>query len=483
MIVTESTISQMTAPIPLWWSCPLSRPDNALYVMFTSGTSSGIPKGVVIEHQNYSATTDDRRRHYMLDQNSRVLQFSSYSFDVAMDDILGTLTTSGCICIPSDDERMSDTGIVQAMTRMGINWAHLTPSFVNLIDPDMVPSLKVMILTGEPITQAHVQTWAHPLHLMNAYGPTEESVTSLINPKVTPETSPKNIGCSVGSSASWVVDAADHNKLCPISCTGELLTEGPILSRGYLNDPEKTASAFIERPMWSKDYNLERPIRVYKPGDVVKYDADGTLVYIGRKDSDTQIKINGQRVEKGEIEYRAKLAITDATDIVAELIIPTRATGQKKPTLAVFVTLGYNSSRMNPEGTQSEPLYSRLASLMNDVHAQLVQSLPSSMVPNIFVPLVRIPLNVSGKVDRRKLRRIGSELQKEEMVMWQPITSAGREPSTDIEQRLERIWKKVLNIPTQRISADAPFLSIGGDSISAMQVMGMCRRQGIAITT
>ena len=483
VIVTESTLSQMITPVTLWWSCPLSRPEDALYVIFTSGTSSGIPKGVVIEHQNYSATTDDRRRHYMLDHNSRVLQFSSYSFDVAMDDILGTLTTSGCICIPSDDERMSDTGIVQSMARMGVNWAHLTPSFVNLIDPDMVPLLKVLILTGEPMTQAHVQTWAHRLHLMNAYGPTEASVTSFINQRVTPETSPNNIGHPIGSSASWIVDAVDHNKLSPIGCTGELLTEGPILARGYLNDPEKTASAFIECPMWSKDYNLEPPRRYYKTGDIVRYDSDGTMVYIGRKDSDTQIKLNGQRVELGEIEYRTKLAITDAIDVFAELIIPTRATGQKTPTVAVFVTLGNNSSRINPEETQSGSVYTRLASLMNDVHAQLVRSLPSYMIPNIFVPLVRIPLNASGKVDRRELRRVGSELQKEQLVMSQPITNAGREPSTDIELRIESIWKKVLNIPTQRISADAPFLSIGGDSISAMQVVGMCRRQGIMITT
>ena len=480
LVVAESNIQQLISPTPSWWSCPHSSPENALYVMFTSGTSSGTPKGVVIEHKNYSAAAHDRRRYYMLDQNSRVLQFSSYTFDVAMDDILGTLTTSGCICIVSDEERMSDTDIVQAMNRMGVNQAHLTPSFVNLIGPESVPALKVLVLTGEPMTQAHVQTWAHRLLLINAYGPTECSVTSMLNYNVGLDTNPKNIGRSIGS-VSWVVDAADHNELCSIGCVGELLTEGPIVSRGYLNDPEKTASAFIECPAWSK--NLGRRTRLYKTGDLVQYNSDGTMIYIGRKDSDTQIKINGQRVELGEIEYRAKLALPGATSVVAEMIVPTRATGQKSSALAVFVILDHMSSPVHLEQTGSKSSRSRLAAMINDTHAQLAQSMPPYMVPNIFIPLVRIPLNASGKVDRRKLRQIGSELQKEDVMMPQPFTKTGRMPSTGLEKCLEGIWKKVLNIPYERISADTPFLSLGGDSISAMQVVGMCRKQDIPITT
>ena len=125
------------------------------------------------------------------------------------------------------------------------------------------------------------------------------------------------------ASVSWIVDRDDHNKLAPIGSVGELVVEGPILARGYLNDAEKTDAAFIEDPTWLLEGSAEchgRRGRMYKTGDLVYYRSDGNLVYAGRKDD--QVKVRGQRVELGEIEHHVQEYMSEAEHVVVEVILP-----------------------------------------------------------------------------------------------------------------------------------------------------------------
>ncbi|PHH66657.1 hypothetical protein CDD81_6494 [Ophiocordyceps australis] len=163
--------------------------------------------------------------------------------------------------------------------------------------------MKTILLGGEALSQHDIEKWAGEVRLVNGYGPSECSVCcTLANVGV--DSDPATIGHTYGAVA-WVVDKDDHNVLLPIGAVGELLIEGHTLAREYLGEPEQTQAAFInESPDWLKE--LRRDSRLYKTGDLVQYNSDGTLRYIGRKD--TQVKIRGQRVELGEIEYEIREA-------------------------------------------------------------------------------------------------------------------------------------------------------------------------------
>lgn len=260
------------------------------YLIFTSGTT-GEPKGTMIEHGSYCSGARAHGPAMLMSSNSRVLQFASHVFDASLVEILTTLMVGGVICIPSEENRLNN--LKMSLSRMKVNWAVLTPSFVGFIDPADVPDLKTLVLAGEAMSQSHIETWSH-LNLVNGYGPSECSVASVVHSDVLPETSPSNIGKPTGVHV-WVTDPQNHDLLVPVGCVGELLVQGPPVARGYLNDDTKTKAAFISAPAWaSEGVFSKRNYKVYKTGDLVRQSPDGTLEFVGRKDD--QVKVHGQRV-------------------------------------------------------------------------------------------------------------------------------------------------------------------------------------------
>lgn len=200
----------------------------------------------MIEHRAFATSVREHSKKMGIDSSSRVLQFSSYVFDVSVMDMLTTLMHGGTICIPTEDERGS-LEIVGAINRMRVNWVLFTPSFASIIEPSSVKGLKTLVLGGEAMSQKHVETWSRHVRLINAYGPTEASVLVTINTDVTDHT---NIGHAVGA-LTWVADRNNSDRLVSVGAVGELLLEGPTLARGYLNEPAKTRAAFIDSPSWA----------------------------------------------------------------------------------------------------------------------------------------------------------------------------------------------------------------------------------------
>lgn len=199
-----------------------------------------------------------------LSKDSRLLQFASYTFDACITEILGALFHGGCICVPKESARMGN--IAKAMNEMRVTWSFLTPSFLNLIQPRDVPTLQVLVVGGEAVTKECVDIWAEShVRLINGYGPTECCVFCFSQDISTRKSNNATLGRSIGS-VSWVVDPTNHDILAPIGGVGELLIQGPLLSRGYLNDPEKTTAAFIESPTWLKPDTLSLKPRLYKTG-------------------------------------------------------------------------------------------------------------------------------------------------------------------------------------------------------------------------
>jgi non-ribosomal peptide synthetase component F len=183
-----------------------------------------------------------------------------------------------------------------AIAELEANFMDLTPTVASLLNPADVPSIKGMALGGEALTKAVVEQWYRHVHLHGQYGPSEASINSAYK-DFRHGGEPTNIGYATGS-VSWIVDPENRDRLVPIGCKGELLIEGPILSRGYLNDPEKTALAFIKDPEWARAGGAEGR-RFYCTGDLVHYTSAGEMMYLGRKDS--QVKVSAlYRMQNGQ---------------------------------------------------------------------------------------------------------------------------------------------------------------------------------------
>lgn len=259
--------------------------DATAYILFTSG-STGNPKGAIITHRAWTSSSAAYAPALGISETSRVLQFSSYTFDACLIEIISTLVSGGTVCVPDQDSRINDlAGVINSMR---VNLALLTPSVIRMIKPSDVPGLETLVLVGEAMSQQDLVTWADRLVLYNAYGPTECSVVATVN-VMDPTMKPNNLG-KVVTARGWVVSRDDVNKLMPVGAVGELLLEGGGVGSGYLNNPEKTKDVFIDSVSWTLDDNLQigASKRFYKTGDLVRYIEDGTMLYLGRKDDQVQ---------------------------------------------------------------------------------------------------------------------------------------------------------------------------------------------------
>ncbi|KAL9610621.1 MAG: hypothetical protein Q9167_004695 [Letrouitia subvulpina] len=472
--VSHSSINSIS-DTGAWTSVNLAT--NALaYVNFTSG-STGAPKASLIEHSAYCSGAAGHIPKIAINEFSRVLQFASYSFDTCIEDILTTLMAGGCICIPSETQRESD--IIGFINSFRVNWAHLTPSFASSIPPESVPGLKVLLLGGEAMTSQHVQAWLPRVKLINVFGPSELCVTCSVNANVTASREASNIGYTVGS-VGWIADPQNHDQLAPIGTVGELLVEGPLMARGYMNDEEKTAAAFIESPTWLQRGSHGVPgrqNRLYKTGDLVRYDSDGSLVFVGRKDS--QVKLRGQRIELGEIEHNIRTCFVEKDlDVVVEMLTPEALSTVS--TLVAFIVMPKEDVLQG--NLFDERPNAEFRADIQKVKERLRLVLPLHMIPSFFIPINYMPLTGSKKSDRRKLSSMASSMPAEVIGCFGVGNGQGRLPETKLEKQMQTIWSQVLDKPTDLIRVDSTFLLIGGDSISAMQVLARCKKANINVT-
>ncbi|PLB49054.1 hypothetical protein P170DRAFT_464604 [Aspergillus steynii IBT 23096] len=453
-------------------------PSRPLYVSFTSG-STGAPKGVVVNNNAFLATVMGYTRTAGLSPQSRVLHFASYAFDASILEILPTLMTGGCLCILSGSERRCQ--LTEAIADLRPDMAILTPSVLRTLDPVTVDSLHTVFAGGEPLKPSDIQQWAPHVNFSNAYGPVEAAVAFTIKSCIRDSSEENNIGFPL-AGAVHVVDPRDPERLVPIGSVGELLLQGPQVSRGYLNNPEATNAAFIAPPSWLKEVqspessDCDTPL--YCTGDLVRYAQDGSLLFIGRKDN--QSKLRGQRLELGEVEEQVKQSISGVKDVVAEVITPSSTSSA--PWLAAFITWNEpdpeSSSAIIPSLDVDIP--QRFADIVGTALHRLENVLPSYMVPSLIVPLRRMLETPSGKVDRRSLRESIAAIPRHELNQHLgPDNMIKRAPSMEAELLLWDIWTRVLHVGTEQIGIDDSFIRLGGDSISAVRATSEARSLGI----
>ncbi|KND92695.1 Nonribosomal peptide synthetase 4 [Tolypocladium ophioglossoides CBS 100239] len=448
---------------------PASTP---MYIIFTSG-STGKPKGVVISHENYTSGAIPRAEAVGYRADSRVFDFPSYAFDVSIDCMLCTLASGGRICVPSEADRMND--LSGAIRKSRANMVHMTPSVARVLDADIIPSLDVLGLGGEAVSASDAAAWSKHTNLVIAYGPSECTVGCTINNTVTVST---GIGKGIGGT-TWITDPDNHNSLVPVGGVGELLVEGPVVGIGYLGEPEKTAEVFIEDPTWLTAGHGAIPGRrgrLYKTGDLVQYEANGSgsIEFVGRKDQ--QVKLRGQRVELTEVEYHLRSCLPSGVKVTAEVIKHEGGAA----TLVAFLS----ESPSSPATTEDDGLFtepsSELDSALAAIDTAMGARVPRYMVPAAFVTLRTMPSLVSGKMDRKRLREIGISIPREK------LAGAGsgdgqEEPETEQEKQLQRAWSKVLG-QDAKAYRNSNFFALGGDSLRAMRLVAAARDEGLALT-
>ena len=451
-------------------------PRNPAFVVFTSG-STGKPKGIIVEHVALCTSAREHGAVIKLGPHSRVLQFAAFTFDISYSDIFATLIHGGSVCIPSEHDRMND--LVGAIRSMDVNQACLTPTVASQLRPEDVRSLNVLVVAGEPSTKELVERWADHVVLINMYGPAECTIYCVGKPDILRSDHPSDIGHGVGA-LTWIVNPGNSNILTPIGGLGELLIEGPTLARSYLNDEIQTSAVFIENPAWvrlkpSIDNLPSR--RLYKTGDLVQYNPDGSIRFVGRK-NDGQVKLRGQRIELGEVEYQLRASLVHPLDLAVVVFTP----DQGRPTLAAFLTIeGVSNGASDPEVIASSPAQiEHLQSLTAGLEKRLSATLPSYMVPSVFIPVFMIPHTSSGKVNRKKLRQIADGLSLNQLADFRNVRAKRISPSTFMEQRMHDHWTSLLKLT--EIGINDNFFQLGGDSITAMRLVAAAHKDGVSLT-
>lgn len=470
IIVNSASLGQF--PLCDSPACNTVTPKNAIYIMFTSG-STGKPKGCVLEHVACCSSVTQLTKSFGITAQSRVLQFSSYSFDACILEILATLTVGGCVCIPSDADRLNN--LVATMSKMRINWAFLTPAVSRLIDPESVPELKALALGGEKLAQEDLDRWIGRLRLFECYGPTECCVICVVNNFTDKCSKPSIIGS--GIIGTFLV-VNDTNNLVPVGTVGELLIGGPNLARGYFNDPVRTAVSFLDSPTWLSQLDIDCR-RFYRTGDLVKFEQDGSIEFVGRKDA--QVKLRGQRIEMGEIEHHLRRNLDGVVDVAAEVIHPVNDI--QTPFLAAFVSL--EDCRCDTEELKSSSWIANGSSLLTrtaELSIRLSTSLPRYMIPSVFIPMRAIPLTTSGKIDRRQLQGVIADLTMEELARFHGEKQEKKVPSTENEKRMHQLWVEILRLGPNMIGTNDSFVQLGGDSILAMKLVAAAHHEGLLLT-
>lgn len=444
------------------------QPDDNVYIVFTSG-STGTPKGAMISHRNLCTAIHYQAPKHMLDSSSRVFDYPSYAFDAAWSTSMHTLCVGACLCIPKDEDRLNNPA--EAIRSLEANWLSLTPTVWRLVRPHPLPPIRTLLLVGEPLRNSDIEQDTSKVEFMfNAYGPAECTIESTIGPISSQDSVLNNIGFGCGL-VTWIM-STHSSKPTPAAVgeVGELWLEGPLVGQGYLGNREKTKEAFIEDPVWLLQGGsgvAGRRGRLYRTGDLVRYSSNGSLQFIGRKDD--QVKIRGQRVELGDVETHVKQLLAASfieAQVAAEVIQPRHYPNN---VLVVFI---------NQTSENLQDIVKVIARFLND---KLLLRLPRHMIPSAYIPIATLPTTLTGKIDRKALREIGEEIDLARLA--RDGDTQHKAPSSQMESLLVQIWMEVLGMPADRISVDVPFTRLGGDSITAMQVVSRLRTQQVQLAT
>lgn len=414
------------------------------YVNFSSG-STGQPKSIVCTQRGVVRLVKSQN-FLEFSAGLRFVHAAPVTFDAATLEIWGPLLNGGT-CVVYPQEMLGCTGIARCISGHGANTMWITSALFNALvdtDPTCFQGLTHLLVGGDVVSPHHVRKTYQAnadVVIINGYGPTENTTFTTCH-RISRELSAIGhsvpIGRAIAHTRVYVLDA--QNNLLPRGAIGELCAAGDGLALGYLGDAPLTAAAFVSDPFIDGDASQNPPARMYRTGDLVRYLPDGALEFIGRKDS--QVKVNGYRIELAEVE-----AAVRAADAVIDCAVLVESTPDAGKRLVAFVVVAADFA---PGALQTH----------------LRERLPRYMVPSLICAVDTIPITHNGKLDRERL-----------LAVDRVRLAVGGEyvaPSTPVEQILAQLWSSLLG--HERIGVHDDFFALGGHSIVAAQLAAKISR-------
>jgi amino acid adenylation domain-containing protein len=419
--------------------------DDPSYVMFTSG-STGEPKAILGTHSGLSHFVHWEVREFSLGPDDRVAQLAPPTFDVSLRDIFVPLLAGGGLCVPTAETRGNIRSLLDWLDAEAITVMHCVPSLFRALIEEIgtrpaavMPALRHVLLAGEPLYGRDVQRWravmGDRVELANLYGPSETTLAKAFHRIVDVPNEPARmipVGLPLPNTALLILR---DGELCDKGEIGEVFIRTPFMSKGYLNDPQSTQQAFVQNPLTPDTRDL-----IYRTGDVGRYRADRSVELLGRRDA--QVKVNGVRIELGDVEQ----ALLQHPSIRQAVVAEHAGADQQVFLCAYFIA----DTHLADESLREH----------------MRQWLDVSMHPAFLVQMEAFPLNLHGKVNRRALPRPSELLYRE-----RPCIAAEGEQ----EIAVAAIWSDILGVP--KIGVTHSFVELGGDSLKAIRALSRIAQQ------
>jgi natural product biosynthesis luciferase-like monooxygenase protein/amino acid adenylation domain-containing protein len=416
-------------------------PDDLAYVIYTSG-STGQPKGAMLEHRGIVNRICWMKEEYGFNETDKTLQKTPFVFDVSVWEYFMTLCFGAELVLCTDEAVIDPYLMINEIKSYGITTLHFVPSvfriFLNELgekDRKKLASIRRIFSSGEALSVTSVKQHHKKIgtELHNLYGPTEASVDVTHYPTNGSEDKIP-IGKPIWNTRIYILDS--HHQPVGLGFVGEIYLAGVGLSRGYLNRPGLNSEKFIADPFFPEE-------RMYKTGDLGKWNTDGNIEYLGRMDF--QLKKNGIRIEAGEIEHAVK-----SYKGISDSVVMARQGHLENTEIYAF----YIGEKL--------PDNRSIRMFLNKV-------IPDSLIPTQFIHLEKFPLTRNGKLDRRSLLKL-VDSQEPAPILFQLLVS-------DVEKILAISWQSIL--AKSKIGLDQNFFELGGDSIRSIQIINLLRRKGI----
>ena len=444
--------------------------DEDAYVLFTSG-STGRPKGVAISHRSIDNRLRWQQHQIPVGEGNRVLHKTPISFDVHVWELYWPLAEGAAVVIAAPEGHRDPAYLARVIAEQSVTAVHFVPTMLSALTSspaarriladagfgqDREQPLRYVVCSGEALQKDQVQAAGEVLGVypLNLYGPTEAAVdVTFWETSTDPQRESVPIGEPVWNTGTLILDPTGHP--VPVGVTGELHLSGVQLARGYKNNPQATAAAFVEQaPAGALALLNGESQRLYRTGDLACWEIlpDGRAVIGYRGRTDYQIKVRGQRLELGDIEM-ALAAVEGVTASVALLY-----RGLREPALAAVLEVGDVPAE-------------RAEQLVEAAREHCAQVLPDYMVPTLWHTLPALPVSPSGKADRKLLASLDLT----------PQTSDAEGPHGLLEQQLCSIIAGVLG--RERFGVDEDFFASGGHSLAALEVIAAVEEQlGLSVS-
>jgi amino acid adenylation domain-containing protein len=409
--------------------------ENAAYCLYTSGTS-GRPKGAVIPHRAIGNHMEWMNEKFGMDEKDRVFQKTPFGFDASVWEFYAPLMSGGRLILARSGGHRESGYLAETMIREGVTIAQMTPTMLRLVVREegmrKCQSLRKMFCGGEELGEELAREFYEVngrAELHNLYGPTETCIDATEYEVKREEKGRVAIGRGIRNVEIYVLD--ERKRETGIGMVGEVHIGGECLGRGYVGNAVMTAEKFA--PDGS---GVREGRRLYASGDRGRYRSDGEIEYVGRVDR--QVKLRGYRIELGEIEevIRGLEGVREAAVVIRE------AEGEER-------LVGYVESEEGREVSEE------------DVRSRLRERLPEYMRPARLVKMEKLPQTPSGKIDRRALPEMGTEMRGRDVEMTAPRTA--------VEEIVAGMWSRVLGI--ERVGLDENFFDLGGHSMLATLLM------------